>query len=136
MEQRPAPVTLDHRVSEHMPALAPRPSTPSTPADIVRGTPRWPGVLILRPVTVFGPSSPTSQMVGTPSSEVSELIQTPEEVHRELVEPVAQSEVSAGGRWGQGRGLALNQHRELWRTPVPFPSLVSLHQVGGTDLVD
>ncbi|GMK58622.1 hypothetical protein CspeluHIS016_0600640 [Cutaneotrichosporon spelunceum] len=66
----PAPASLDHRVTEHMPNLIPRPSTPCTPAEIVRGTPRWAGVLVLRPVTVFGPS------VGTPP--VNE-IQTAEE---------------------------------------------------------
>ncbi|BEI83485.1 hypothetical protein CcaverHIS002_0400890 [Cutaneotrichosporon cavernicola] len=82
---RRAPPPLDHRASEHMPTLIPRPSTPSTPAEIVRGTSRWPGVLVLRPVTVFAPPSFSNvSNVGTPGSEASDILQTPTEASREF----------------------------------------------------
>ncbi len=125
MEQRPAPVTLDHCVNDHMPALAPRPSTPCTPAEIVRGTPRWPGVLVLRPVTVFGPSySPNT--IGTPGSEISELIQTPEEEQRELELNVSGAERAVDPVGDAG----------LADRPVPFAGAVWFRRGGWRGLAD
>jgi hypothetical protein len=85
----------------------------------VRGTPRWPGVLVLRPVTVFGPSSPNT--IGTPGSEISELIQTPEEEQREL-------ELNVSGTDRQ-----LTQLATPGLPTVPFPSPVPFGsgEVGG-----
>lgn len=108
------------RVMDRIPPLHPRPSTPATPAEITPGPAKWPAVLVLRPVTVFGPRiSITGSMLAamdSPMSEVSVLLQTPEDTPKvEFTHEVSM---------GVGRG-----------TGFCFENGFVVHAVGGSEVV-